>query len=68
MKLQKFQKLQYHSMGNDMMREKMEKEVCNISHASFYVCIFMFILILLFIAYDTVFHFSFVSVQYSDMQ
>ena len=48
MKLQKFQKLQYHSMGNDMMREKMEKEVCNISHASFYVCIFMFVFLCLY--------------------
>ncbi len=69
----KLQKLQYLSMGNDMMQEKMEKGsmqyiTCFLLCLYVYVCMFMFVLILLFIAYDTVFHFSFVSVQYSDMQ
>ena len=64
MKLQHFQKLQYHSMGNDMMQEKNGKR----KYAIYHMLPFMFVLILLFIAYDTVFHFSFVFVQYSDMQ
>lgn len=71
MKLQNFQKLQYLSMGNDMMQEKIEKgsmQYITYFLLCLYVCIFMFVLILLFIAYDTVFHFSFVFVQYSDMQ
>ena len=58
MKLQHFQKLQYHSMGNDMMQEKNGKRKYAIYHMLpfmfvflclyFYVCIFMFVFLCLY--------------------